>query len=168
MARPARQVTAMTVAATARAGARAVFAGFLGTTAMTSTLWLERRLRRNADGPVDYDASSHVVTAASRVLHVHPGTDRQKRRLFLVVHWGYGSAVGVGYRGLRAFSPTEATATLAFYALCQSMAMTLFPTFGGTPPPWRWKRDMLASSFGQHAVYAIVVALASPRPAGVG
>ena len=56
--------------------APAVLAGFLGTTAMTSTLWVERRARSHLQGPVDYDASSHVVQAASTFLHVHPDTDR--------------------------------------------------------------------------------------------
>ena len=45
-----------------------------------------------------------------------------------------------------------------FYAGCQTMAMTLFPTLGGTPPPWRWSGRILTSSLVQHAVYATVVA----------
>jgi hypothetical protein len=127
---------------------------------MTASLWLEQRLRRNVSGPVDYDASPHVVTAASRVLHWTPQTPAQRRSLFLAVHWGYGSAVGMGYVPLRRGLGTDARATAALYAGCQAMALTLFPTLGGTPPPWRWQRDLLASSFAQHAVYAVVVARA--------
>jgi hypothetical protein len=148
----------------ARAAARGTFAGFVGTTAMTGTLWLERRLRRNLDRPVDYDASSHVVTAASNALRVHPRTDRQKHLLFLLVHWGYGSAVGIGHRLLRDALPNEAAATGVFYAGCQTMAFALFPTLGDTPPPWRWRRDMLASSLAQHGVYALVVTLVARHP----
>ncbi len=142
---------------------RAVRAGLLGTTAMTLTTWLEKQARRGTDGPVDYDASSHVVTAASNLLHVTPRTDGERRALFLVVHWGYGSAAGIGYSAIRRVTASDTLAALGFYAGCQSMALTLFPTLGETPPPWRWRRDTLASSFAQHAVYAVVVALAS-RP----
>ena len=48
---------------------RGLAAGLAGTTCMTLTLWLEKRARRGLTRPVDYDASSHVVTAASTVLH---------------------------------------------------------------------------------------------------
>ncbi len=46
--------------------------GLLGTTAMTLSMWAERRARPHLSGPVDYDASPHVVTAASTVLHWTP------------------------------------------------------------------------------------------------
>jgi hypothetical protein len=136
-------------------------AGLAGTTAMTATLSAEQRLRRNAAGPVDYDASPHVVTAAATVLRWQPRTDRQRRALFLVVHWGYGSAVGAEYQLLCRLLPSRRAAVVVFYIACQMMAMTLFPTVGGTPPPWRWRPSLLASSLAQHAIYAITVAAAA-------
>ena len=137
--------------------------GLLGTTSMTLTLWGERRARRHLNGPVDYDASYHVVTAASTVLHWTPKTGTQRRALFLLVHWGYGSAVGLAYPPLRKALPNDTAATAVFYAGCQTMAMTLFPTLGGTPPPWRWKPSILLSSLAQHAVYAATVSIAARR-----
>ncbi len=74
---------------------RGLAAGLAGTTCMTLTLWAEKRARKGLTRPVDYDASSHVVTAASTVLHWTPATQRQRRALFLLVHWGYGSATGM-------------------------------------------------------------------------
>jgi hypothetical protein len=133
-------------------------AGFAGTAVMTAGLAAEKRLRRNAPGIVDYDASPHVVTAASAALRWQPRGHRQRTALFLAVHWGYGSAVGVGYELIRRITPDERTATALFYGGCQAMAMTLFPTLGGTPPPWRWKPSLLVSSLLQHAGYAITVA----------
>ena len=44
-------------------------------------------------GPVDFDASNHVVTAATAVLRRTPRTRAGRSALFLLVHWGYGSAV---------------------------------------------------------------------------
>lgn len=146
---------------------RGFTAGLAGTTVMSGTLAAEQRLsdraaRRRPDrqraGPVDYDASPHVVTAASTVLHWQPKTDAQRRALFVVVHWGYGSAVGIGYDVLRQRLPNRRVAAAVFYVGCQAMAMTLFPTVGGTPPPWKWRRALLVSSLAQHAIYAAVVA----------
>jgi uncharacterized membrane protein YagU involved in acid resistance len=102
-----------------------------------------------------------VVVAASAVLPVKPRTDAQRHGLILLVHWGYGSAVGIGYDVLRRRGASQTVAASAFYAGCQSMAFVLFPTLSKTPPPWRWRRDMLPSSLAQHAVYVLVVAVAS-------
>lgn len=141
-----------------RLAAEGLAAGFVGTCCMTATRWLERRLRSDEAGPVDYDASGHVVTAAANALRWHPGNRAQRRALFLIVHWGYGSAVGIAYPPLLRSLCDDRLATSVFYVGCQSMAFTLFPTLGETPPPWRWRGDVLASSLAQHAVYAISVA----------
>jgi hypothetical protein len=141
--------------------AGSVWAGFVGTAAMTLTMWLEKHSRRRLRGPVDYDASAHVVAAASNLLRITPRQAWQRRGLFLAVHWGYGSLVGVLYREIRRRVPNDAVAVSIFYAACQTMAFVLFPTLGETPPPWRWRKDMLVSSLVQHAVYAGVVAAVS-------
>ena len=146
----------VTGSAATRAVARGVAAGLAGTTVMTGTLKLEQLARRNTDGPVDYDASSHVVTAAGRALGHDPRTSAGRSALFLLVHWGYGSAFAGVYPALRSRLPRR-LALAAFWAAGQTMAMTLFPTLGGTPPPWRWRRSLLVSSFAQHAVYAVTV-----------
>lgn len=146
-----------------RDAVRGTVAGFAGTSAMTATLWLERRLRTKSHGPVDYDASQHVVTAAAKVMHIQPRTDAQRQAIFLLVHWGYGSVVGAMYDAIRARVGDDRRATIIFYLACQAMAFTLFPVLGGTPPPWRWRRDLLASSLVQHAIYAGTVAAADRR-----
>ncbi|WP_188779426.1 hypothetical protein [Marmoricola endophyticus] len=136
---------------------RALLSGLAGTAAMTATTTLERRLRPRLDHPVDYDASTHVATAVGAVLRRPARGEAQRRGYFLLAHWGYGSAVAVGYDLLRTRLPATA-AVPTFYAGCQAMAWTLFPTVGGAPPPWRWRRDVVVSSLAQHAVYVAVVA----------
>lgn len=140
----------------ARLAACGVACGLVGTSVMTATLKLEQRARRRSRGPVDYDASGHLITAASTVLRFEPRGLAGRTALFLLVHWGYGSAVAGVYPALRSHLPRSAALAL-FYAGCQAMAMTLFPALGGTPPPWRWRRSMLISSVAQHAVYAVAV-----------
>lgn len=130
---------------------------------MSATLLAEKRIRRGNTRPVDYDTSRHVVEAASTVLHWKPATEGQRRALFLLVHWGYGSATGMALPLLRRATGNRWPATAVFYLGCQSMAMILFPLAGGTPPPWRWRIDMIASSLAQHAIYATTVGAVDSR-----
>lgn len=138
---------------------RTAVVGLAGTTAMTTTIRLERAARPGATGPIDYDASDHVVTAASTLLPRPPRTSTEREAVFVAVRWGYGSSVAALYRLLRQRFGRRASAA-TFFALCQGMAFTLFPTLGETPPPWRWRRAVLLSSLGQHAVYVAGVVAA--------
>lgn len=139
----------------------ALAGGVAGTAAMTVSLAVHDRYWPHADGFVDYDATEHVTIAASKVIGWKPRTKRQQRLLFDAVHWGYGSAVAIEYDALRRRLGSERRAALAFYAACQGMAFALFPLLGETPPPWRWRRGVLLSSMGEHALYVATVATVS-------
>lgn len=134
--------------------------GLVGTAVMTLALEAETKLRSNADGPIDYDASEHVVIAACALLRRPvPRSPAGRRKIANIVHWSYGSAVALNYEGARRRMRTEPAAAVLFYVGCEAMALTLFPTLGQTPPPRRWKRELLVSSLGVHALYAITVAV---------
>jgi hypothetical protein len=131
-------------------------AGFDGTSAMTASYGLERRLRRSHGGPLDFDDSAAPTHAAMVVLRITSLDERHQRELGWLVHWGYGSAMGIVRELLaRRLSPTKATAV--YWSGLMVMTGTLFPLLGGTPPPWRWKRDVLVTSILQHGVYALTV-----------
>lgn len=150
--------------------AAGVAAGAAGTAAMTLTGRAHRlavaRRRGIAPGEItevlDYDDSEHVVVAAAAVVRpvtgFVPRTPAQRRALFLLTHWGYGSAFGVVHVLLRRALGGEPAAGLAFFVAGQTMALGLFPALGDTPPPWRWRPRLLVTSFAQHAVYAAAVA----------
>lgn len=156
---------------------RGVVGGAVGTGAMALTARLHRELHARRDGIrvdeieeiLDYDDSEHVVIAASTLLqHVigwAPRSIRDRQALFWVVHWGYGSAVGVGHVGLQRLLGREPWPGLAFFVGCQTMALGLFPVLGETPPPWHWERRLLVTSMVQHAVYAGGVAAANTATA---
>jgi hypothetical protein len=130
-----------------------LLAGLVATTTMTLSYALERRVRRQADGPLDYDDSNVPALAAARLLRRTDPSPAVSRALGLVVHWAYGSLVGVAAVPLcRRFGVVRATT--AFWAGITVMAGVLFPTLGGTPAPWRWRRDVVATSAAQHLVYA--------------
>lgn len=146
--------------------AAGVLAGALGTAAMTTSGRLYRHAvaRRRGIAPeeiteiLDYDDSDHVVVAAGAVVGAltgrAPTSPRGRHALFLATHWGYGSAVGVVHTLLRRGLGREPDAGLVFFLGCEVMALGLFPVLGGTPVPWRWRRDRLVVSVVQHAVYA--------------
>jgi hypothetical protein len=157
-----------------RAGLRlavpGVIAGAAGTAAMTTSAHLNRvrYARRHGLAPseiteiLDYDDSEYVVIAASTLLRGvvgrAPASDGGRRALFLVVHWGYGSAVGIAHAALRRYVVREPLAGSLFFLGCQAMCLTLFPVLGGTPVPWRWQRSVMTTSVGQHVLYSAVVA----------
>jgi hypothetical protein len=155
-----------------RATARGLACGLTGTAVMTLTAACYARLRGETDHILDYDTSEHVAIAAGTVLRVHPRGASCRRTLFHLVHWGYGSAVGIAYEAIARAAPTRHAASAIFFTGCQSMAFALFPLLGRTPPPWRWRADVIAISLLQHAFYAATVdlthqALSGGRPADI-
>ena len=41
-----------------------------------------------------------------------------------------------------------------------SATFSLFPLLGHTPPPWRWPKDVIATSVATHVAYVTAVAVA--------
>ena len=145
--------------------AAGVLAGLAGTAAMTASYGLERRLRSSGGGPLDYDDSTVPSHAAMVVLRIHTLSERRQRQLGFLVHWGYGSLMGAPRVALRRrMSP--ATADAVYWVGLMVMTGTLFPLLGDTPPPWRWKPGVIATSLVQHGVYAVATGAAADALGG--
>src|SRR6201996_4706837 len=130
-----------------------ILAGVVATTTMNASYWAERRIRRNVEGPLDYDDSNVPALVAAKILRQSDLSDAASFRLGLAVHWGYGSLFGLGAVPLnRRFGPAGATAV--YWGGMMTMACGMFPVLGGTPPPWRWRHDVIVTSAFQHLVYA--------------
>lgn len=82
----------MTTGGVAGAVGRGLFAGAVGTAAMTISSTVEMKVRGR-------QASSALADAAAKVLGIEPPGDAQEARFSSVVHWSYGSGWGVA-RGL--------------------------------------------------------------------
>lgn len=76
----------------AAAVGKGLFAGVVGTVAMTASSTIEMKLRGRP-------ASSAPAAAASKVLGVEPKGQSEKARFSSIVHWGYGTSWGA-VRGL--------------------------------------------------------------------
>jgi hypothetical protein len=130
-----------------------LLAGLTATTAMNVGYWAERRIRRNVEGPLDYDDSNVPALVAAKILRQSDLSDDASFRLGLAVHWGYGSLFGVTAVPLhRKFGPVPATAI--YWGGMMVFACVMFPVLGDTPPPWRWRNDVIVTSAFQHLVYA--------------
>ena len=136
---------------------RSVFAGTAGTATLTLAYALEHRLRRSMSGPLDYDDSLVPGRIVASVMHLPQVTEREDEELGRALRWSYGSAFGLWHGTLRRIVP-EPLASLLFFGTLMSATLTLFPLLGRTPPPWRWPRDVMATSLGTHVAYVAAVA----------
>ena len=138
---------------------RSVVAGAAGTAAMTLAYATERRMRRSAPGPLDYDDSLVPGEIVAGIMRLSNVTDRDEHELGLALRWGYGSAFGIWHGLLRRMIP-EPWASCAFGATLMTATLTLFPLLGRTPPPWRWPPSVIATAVATHAAYVVAVAAA--------
>ncbi len=136
---------------------RGVLAGSAGTLALTLAYATERRVRRGHTGQLDYDDSLVPGQIVASIMHLPHVTGREENELGLALRWGYGSVFGVWHGMLRGrFS--EPVASALFGATLMSATLTLFPLLGRTPPPWRWPKDVIATSLATHVAYVVAVA----------
>jgi hypothetical protein len=143
--------------AVSRMPIRSVLAGSAGTLALTLAYASERRVRCGHRGQLDYDDSLVPGQIVASIMHLPHVTDREENDLGLALRWGYGSAFGLWHGILhRRFS--EPWASILFGATLMSATLTLFPLLGRTPAPWRWPKDVMATSLGTHVAYVVAVA----------
>ena len=135
---------------------RSVCAGAAGTAALTLAYATERRVRHRRS-PLDYDDSLVPGQIVASVMHLPHVTARDEQDLGLALRWGYGSVFGL-LHGVLHRRVGEPWASAAFGGTLMSATLTLFPLLGHTPAPWRWPRDVMATSLGTHAAYVAAVA----------
>ena len=130
--------------------ARGLAAGFAGTAALDASTRAQRAIV-DADGPIDYDDSLVVVRLAQRWTPL----DLDARGEIVVnqlMRFGYGSAAGVLRHLLEGRVRRPAVVLFAVMWLGE---VALLRVAGVAPLPWRWRRDVLATSLAQHAVYVV-------------
>lgn len=114
---------------------RGLFAGVVGTAAMTVSSTVEMKLRGRA-------ASSAPAVAAAKVLGVEPTGDAEKARFATVVHWAYGTGWGAARGLVAAVGVRGPGAGLAHYSMVWG-ARPRSPSTPSTtpcmPPPPAWR-----------------------------
>ncbi len=124
---------------------------------LTLSYAIERRIRANRRGPLDYDDSLVPGRIVASVLHLPHVTGREERDLGLGLRWSYGSAFGLLHGVLRR-RIGEPWVSAIFGCTLMSATLSLFPLLGRTPAPWRWPPDVIATSVGTHVAYVLAVA----------
>lgn len=137
----------------AAAVGKGLFAGAVGTAAMTLSSTLEAKLRERG-------ASSAPADAAGKVLGVQPRDDAGQARFSNVVHWAYGTSWGA-FRGmLHTVGVDGSTAVGVHFAAIWGGAQVMLPSLGVAPPPWKSPPQEIAIDALHHAVYVVATALA--------
>lgn len=143
----------MGIGDTASAIGRGLFAGAVGTAAMTVSSTAEAKLRDRA-------SSSAPADAAGKVLGVKPTDEAGEARFSTVVHWSYGTSWGAVRGLLDAAGLDGSRATAVHFAAIWGGAQVMLPALDVAPPPWKSPPLEIAIDAWHHTVYAVITSLA--------
>ncbi|HSH78506.1 MAG TPA: hypothetical protein VLA19_08245 [Herpetosiphonaceae bacterium] len=117
----------MDVGDVAGAVGRGLFAGVVGTAAMTvsSTVEMKLRGRKVSTAPAD---------AAGKVLGVQPTGEAEKQRFSTIVHWGYGTGWGAARGLIGAAGLDGVMAAATHFATVWGTALVMLPGLKVAPP----------------------------------
>jgi hypothetical protein len=132
---------------------KGLFAGAIGTAAMTVSSTLEMKMRGRP-------ASNAPADAASKVLGVEPKDEKGQARFATLVHWGYGTGWGavrglIGAAGLRGPATTSAHLGAVWGA-----EQVMLPALDVAPPFWTWGTKEVGIDAFHHLVYATATSVA--------
>ena len=137
----------------AAAVGKGLFAGVVGTAAMTASSTIEAKLRGRG-------SSSTPGQAVAKVLGVEPVDEESEARFSNLVHWGYGTAWG-GARGLlEAAGLSGPAATAAHFGAVWGSEQVMLPALDVTPPLTEWGAEEIAIDTFHHLVYVTATGVA--------
>ena len=126
---------------------KGLFAGVVGTAAMTVSSTAEMKIR-------DRQASAAPANAAGKILGVEPKDEAGEARFSNLVRWGYGTGWGA-VRGLFGAAGLEGTtATVAHFGAVWGSEQVMLPALGVAPPFWTWGAKEVGIDAFHHLVYA--------------
>ncbi len=133
---------------------KGLFAGAMGTAAITASTMIEMKLtgRKPTTAPAD---------AATKVLPMlEPIGDKEKQRLSDRVHWAYGTAWGLPRAFLGTIGLPISAATAVHFAGVWGTALAMLPALKVAPPVREWGAKRLAVDGWHHLSYAATASLA--------
>ncbi|MFN2490174.1 MAG: hypothetical protein ABR529_10625 [Actinomycetota bacterium] len=135
---------------------RGLFAGVVGTAAITASTMIQMKIR-------DQGPSSAPAEATEELLNVHPDSEEDRQRLSSVVHWGYGTMWGAARGVIGAFGGRGATATALHFGAVWGNALWMLPTLRVAAPVTEWGGKEVAIDGFNHLIYALATNLAYER-----
>ena len=132
---------------------KGLFAGLLGTVAMTISSTAEMKIRGRP-------ASNAPAVAAGKVLGVEPKDEEGEARFSTLVHWGYGTGWGV-VRGLVGTAGLEGpAAAAAHFGAVWGAEQVMLPALNVAPPFWTWGAKEVGIDAFHHLVYVTATSVA--------
>ncbi len=132
---------------------KGLFAGAVGTAAMTISSTVEAKLNERAP-------SSAPADAAGKVLGVQPRNPEGRDRFSTAVHWGYGTVWGAARGVIAAAGLRGGVATTVHFATVWGSSLVMLPRLGVAPALPQWSAQELGTDAVHHAVYAIATSVA--------
>jgi hypothetical protein len=133
---------------------KGLFAGAVGTAAMTVSSTIEMNLRQR-------QASTVPARAAEKVLGVEPNGEAEQDRFSNLTHWGYGTGWGA-LRGVIAAAGYKGPKAAALhYGAVYGTELVMLPSLDiGVPPAYEWGAKEVAIDAFHHLVYAAATSVA--------
>ena len=132
---------------------KGLFAGLLGTVAMTISSTAEMKIRGRP-------ASNAPAVAAGKVLGVEPKDEEGEARFSTLVHWGYGTGWGI-VRGLVGTAGLEGpAAAAAHFGAVWGAEQVMLPALNVAPPFWTWGAKEVGIDAFHHLVYVTATSVA--------
>jgi hypothetical protein len=132
---------------------KGVLAGLAGTAAMTVSSTVEAKLRGRP-------FSTAPARAAAKVLGIEFEDARAQARFSDLVHWGYGTAWGVGLGLMRALGLSPRFVAPAHFAALWGSEVVMLPALEVAPPVPFWEAEDIAIDLFHHLVYVGATAAA--------
>ena len=126
---------------------RGLFAGLIGTVAMTVSSTVEEKVRGREPSTAPADAAAVVLGIGEF------SSDSAKARFGNAVHWTYGTSWGV-VRALLGELLPPAAAGGAHFAVVWGSEQAMLPALGVAPPLTEWGATEVAIDAFHHVVYA--------------
>ncbi len=131
----------------AKALAKGLLAGLVGTAVMTLSETAEMRLTGR-------QGSTVPGRVGAKLFGVRPKGDEELARLTARVHWGHGVLMG-SVRGVLSLAGlTGLPATATHFALVWGGDALLYALLRVAPVPWRWEARELVTDLSHKGVYA--------------
>lgn len=132
---------------------RGLVAGMIGTAAMTVSSTIESKVRKRPPSTVPSDVGG-------RVLGVKPRGPEEKERFSNLMHWQYGSSLGL-LRAALGGAMRDPWAGAAFFGIVWAGELIMVPQLSAeTPPVTEWELTDVAIDGWHHLVYAAATSLA--------
>jgi hypothetical protein len=126
---------------------KGLLAGLVGTAAITISQMIEMKLSKR-------EPSTAPADAAGKVLGVKPRDEESKERFANVVHWAYGTSLGLLRAVLGGGRADRFWAPLVHLGAVQTAAMIMLPSLHVAPPVKDWEVATVGTEVLHHAVYA--------------